>query len=206
MPFLSSMRLGCCGLNSWSLGMGIFSQGFSCCAGRAMGASRAEKMAAMKIDFEMRIPSGAKARVVLRQSMYGLKPVPFKFMFIARLRLFRARRRTARRGLRLRFRSRLRSGCSPQTPGWPRGECRPWSPCPPCRAEKKFAPVAVAGLVLGQIVGQALVVGQSAQQIRPCPRLVHGQLFVGHVSGLEFFVHKNLRNRRRPQQPGGQGT
>ncbi len=35
MPFLSSMRLGCCGLKSCSGGMGIFSQGLACWAERA---------------------------------------------------------------------------------------------------------------------------------------------------------------------------
>ncbi len=30
MPFLSSMRLGCCGWKAWSAGMGICSQGLDC--------------------------------------------------------------------------------------------------------------------------------------------------------------------------------
>ena len=42
-----------------------------------------------KMALEMRIPSGAKARVLLRCSMYGLKPVPFiagELAFVARLK------------------------------------------------------------------------------------------------------------------------
>ena len=72
--------------------------------------------------------------------------------------------------------------------------------------QKELAPVAVAGLVLGQGVGQALVVGQAAQQVGASARLVHLQLVVGHVGGLQFvdlLVNGVAHLRRRV---AGQGN
>ncbi len=52
--------------------------------------------------------------------------------------------------------------------------------------QEKLAPVAVAGLVLRQRIGQSLVVGQSAQQVGARARFVHLQLGVSHFGGLQL--------------------
>ena len=53
--------------------------------------------------------------------------------------------------------------------------------------EEEFAPIAVAGLVLGQVVGQALVVSKSTQQVGTGTGFEHRELFVGYVGGLQLF-------------------
>ncbi len=56
---------------------------------------------------------------------------------------------------------------------------------------EELTPVAEAGLVLGQLMGQAFVVGEAAQKVGLGAGLEAGQLFVGDVFGLqavEFFV------------------
>ena len=87
MPFFSSMRLGCWGLNSCSLGMGIFSQGLLCWAGRAMGAIAAATRYANDDALEK---DSSCAGSSLRASI-----------FLSRLLLCR----------RLRYRSMLWCGC-----------------------------------------------------------------------------------------------
>ncbi len=50
---------------------------------------------------------------------------------------------------------------------------------------EKLTPVAEAGLVLGELVGQAVVVGQAAEQVGAGASLEAFQLFVRDVFGLE---------------------
>ena len=57
----------------------------------------------------------------------------------------------------------------------------------PIQLLEELAPVAVASLVLGERIGEPLVIRQPAQQIGARPRLVHRKFRVGHVGRLQLF-------------------
>ena len=78
----------------------------------------------------------------------------------------------------------------------------------PVELQEKLTPVAVAGLVLRQGVGQALVVGQAAQQVGAGAGLEHGQLIVADVGGLELlnFLVDGVAHLRRSMPRQGDGA
>ena len=66
--------------------------------------------------------------------------------------------------------------------------------------EEELTPIAVAGLVLGQRVGESLVVGQAAEEIGAGAGLVHRELRIGDVGGFElvnFFPNSVAHLGRR---------
>ena len=81
---------------------------------------------------------------------------------------------------------------------------------------EELSPVAVAGLVFGQLMGEAFVVGEAAQQVGAGAGLEACELFVGDVFGLqavELFVDGGRASRRacgrggeRRRRRRGRGT
>src|ERR1017187_10775222 len=83
------MRLGCCGLKSCSLGIGIFSHGLFCWAGKAAGANRKMAKHIAKNRLPEGRPSGAEALLILLVLTARLKscPVTKRDALSARLKL-----------------------------------------------------------------------------------------------------------------------
>ncbi len=72
----------------------------------------------------------------------------------------------------------------------------------PIELPEEFAPVAIAGLVFGQRIGEALVIGQAAQQVGARAGLVHRKFGVGHVGRLQLFDLLVDRGRASPRACG----
>src|SRR5580658_241308 len=53
--------------------------------------------------------------------------------------------------------------------------------------KEELAPIAVAGLVVGERVGESLIVGQAAEEVGAGAGFVHPELSIGDAGGFEFL-------------------
>ena len=192
MPFFNSMRLGCCGLKSWSAGTGIFSHGLLCCACRKTGVAKATRMAAARRAWEVFVVHGLNIARFPRDRLITF-----------------CTSRALRRGCRVRG---VNFGAGPvggdkNLIGYAANVGLGYF-VDFIELKEKLSPVTETGLILGKRVGQALIVSQSAQQVSAGAGFVHLELVISYVGGPQLvdFLVDSIAHLRRGVAGQGNGV